>query len=189
MAKGADRCRSSSDYQVVVTWHISRVPSCSGRPLRARRSSATQAASWRAVDEVRGQRGAKWDLTLDRQARDLRPRWHMGVKEARKRSRGCGWGGLGSQAVHSASHETPSCHNRHLPALTLNTHQGKGGVASFLCETGGWKRGRMEGKESVISSSCCCDVWGMLGSAPPPPARPCPPLLLKLGCKPANYSR
>lgn len=36
-------------------------------------------------------------------------------------------GGLERQAVHSASHETPSCHNRHLPALTLNTHQGEGG--------------------------------------------------------------
>lgn len=40
-------------------------------------------------------------------------------------------------------------------------------------------------KERVISSSCCCDVWGMLGSGP----RHCPPALLKPGCKPANYSR
>lgn len=45
----------------------------------------------------------------------------------RKPRRSGGRRGGGRQAVHSASHETPSCHNRHLPALTLNTHQGEGG--------------------------------------------------------------
>lgn len=51
---------------------------------------------------------------------DLGPRWHMGVKEVRKLSRG----GVGAPSCPVRSHETPSCHNRHLPALTLNTHQG-----------------------------------------------------------------
>lgn len=90
---------------------------------------------------------------------ELGPRWHMGVKEVRK-LRGVG----GGQAVHSASHETPSCHNRHLPALTLNTHQGEGwgaGGASFLSQTESWQGQRTELKvlpPAAVKSEECWDL-------------------------------
>lgn len=111
---------------------------------------------------MRGHCRAKWDLTLDKQARPQATAAYgcEGGEEAEE-ERGQG----GRQAVHSASHETPSCHNRHLPALTLNTHQGEGGCILPLSNRRMEKR-KDGGKREVISSSCCCDVWGMLGSGP-----------------------
>lgn len=94
---------------------------------------------------------------------DLGPRWHMGVKEVRKPSRG---GGVPSCPLRS--HETPSCHNRHLPALTLNTHQGGGGLhpSSFKQRDGkeeGW-RGKREGNLFFLLLWCLrnAGIW------PPP---------------------
>jgi len=52
------------------------------------------------------------------------------------------WGS--GQAVHSASRETPSCHNRHLPALTLNTHQGEEGNILPLSNRRLAKKGKRE---------------------------------------------
>lgn len=126
-----------------------RVPACSSRPLSTRRGSATQAASWWAVDEVRGHCRAKWDLTLDKQARPWATMAY-GCEGGEEAKEGCGGVCKGGQAVHPASHETPSCHNRHLPALTLNTHQGGGGEeeehpSSFKQKDGGeegWREKR-----------------------------------------------
>lgn len=167
-----------------------RVQAPSSRPLMARRNTATQAASWWAVDEVRGHCGAKWDLTLDKQAR---PRATMaygceGGEEAEEGWRG--WGG--SQAVHSASHETPSCHNRHLPALTLNTHRGKGG--SILPPSNRRIENRKDGGKRegnlFFLLLWCLRNAGICPLPLPPPSPPClcPLPLLKPGCKPTNYS-
>lgn len=154
-----------------VAWR----PAAAAAP-KARRSSATQAASWWAVDEVRGHCGAKWDLTLDKQARP-RATVAYGCEGGEEAEEGWGWWPscpLRLSRDPQLSQQTlTSPHTKHPPG-----RGGVGGAASFLFQTEGWRRGRMG--EKVISSSCCCDVWGMLGSVPLP--------LLRPRCKPANYS-
>ena len=70
------------------------------------------------------------------------------------------------------SRDPPSCHNRHSPILTLNTHQGGGGgAASFLFQAVGWKRGRMEGKQRLISPLPAALMSEEFWDLPPPPPR------------------
>lgn len=94
---------------------------------------------------------------------DLGPRWHMGVKEVRKLRRG---GSEGAPSCPLRLSRDPQLSQQTLTSPHTKHPPGRGGAASFLFQTEGWKRGRMEGKARVISSSCCCEVGGMLGSAP-----------------------
>ena len=73
---------------------------------------ATQAASWWAVDEVRGHCRAKWDLTLDKQARP-RATVAYGCEGGEEAEEGWEWGG--------AKLSTPPLTRP--PAVTTDTYQ------------------------------------------------------------------
>lgn len=95
---------------------------------------------------------------------DLRPRWHMGVKELRKLSRSrCGGGRpscpLGLSRDPQLSQQTfTRPHTKHPPGR-------RGGVASFPFQTEGWNRGRTEGRKKKECNLIFLLLWCLRNAA------------------------